>query len=117
MLMIEYVSWLATGLVMTQFWLFVEQHYVAGWWTGIVAATAWSIYAVETQQWAVLSLQVFLFGIAVHALKKLNKPEETSGLPRRSVVESKNHRKDASKQSHIGDGHDPITGEITDDLL
>lgn len=116
MLMIDYLSWVAMGLVMVQFSLFSADRRMLGWWTGIAAAIAWAIYATVTEQWAVLGLQVFLFSVAVYTLKKLGWWIKTSGLSRRDVVESKNQKTTAFENAHEGDDHDPIIGEIYDHL-
>lgn len=117
MLMIEYVSGAALAFVILQLWLMGSKHYRSGWWAALVACVLWAAFSLETEAWFLLAQQGLIAGLSIRALRKLREPKENSGLPRRNVVESKHHRKGASKQSHIGDSHDPITGEVYDDLL
>jgi len=117
MLMIDYFSWLAMCFTISQFYFLSHTRYTAGWSMGIVSAIAWGIYASITGQWAVLGLQFFLGGMSANALEKKAWLEESSGLSRRDVVDSKNQKqKTASRDSHRGDDHDPLTGELHDHL-
>ena len=117
MLMIDYLSWLCMAFTVIQLWLLSEMRYKVGWYMGIVSGCSWGVYAIGTDQWAVLCLQVFLIGNAFYALKKIADVSESSGLPRRGVVNSKNQKeKTACKNSNRGDDHDPISGEMYTDF-